>query len=133
MLIRPKIPKLNHPSIFVSAGLLLSHNSFATPTTASTSNKVPGISCAQWTLPVAATADNVIFDVPRVDNNIDAANYAWYQDTWSTPNLTERTKSILPVDDTFGINVQLCVPTASTESKAEILQIATHGFGFDKR
>ncbi|RDW65108.1 hypothetical protein BP6252_10759 [Coleophoma cylindrospora] len=91
------------------------------------------MTCATWTLPVAATAENVIFDVPRVDSNIDVPNYVWYQDTWSTPDLAARTRSTLHVDDTFGINVQLCMPTRDTYGKRQILQIATHGFGFDKR
>lgn len=91
------------------------------------------MSCAAWTLPVHATADNVIYDVPRVDSNIDAADYAVYEDTWTTGNITERTQSILHVDDTFGTGVQLCVPTAENGAKKGILQIASHGLGFDKR
>ena len=39
----------------------------------------------------------------------------------------------LVVDNTFGINVQLCVPSVVAGGKGQTLQIATHGFGFDKR
>lgn len=121
------MPSITLSRVLFATYVLFSHSSSAAPIS---DEAFEIISCAKWTLPVAVTADNLIFDVPRVDSNLDAANYAWYQDTWSTPNLTVRTRSVLHVDQTFGINVQLCFP--STDSR-ETLQIATHGLGFDKR
>jgi hypothetical protein len=115
------------------ACLLFGPGALAVPTNRDSPSSTPYMSCAKWTLPVAVSANNLIFDVPRVNSNIDAAHYAWYQDTWTRANLTARTRSILHVEDTFNINVQLCVPTAATGGKKQILQIATHGFGFDKK
>jgi hypothetical protein len=109
--------------------LLLSSASHATPI----SKDDDSISCAQWVLPVHAVADNLIFDTPHVDSSIDVANYVWYSDNWSTPNITVRTRSIFTVDQTWGINVKLCIPAASAGNKSETLQIATHGLGFDGR
>lgn len=126
------MPKSTLLHLIFSAFLLFSESTLASPIHHNSPSSTPGISCAKWVLPVTAAANNLKFDVPRVDNNIDAINYAWDQDTWSHPNITLRTQSILPVSDTFGIGVQLCVPSGG-QGKSDILQIATHGLGFDKR
>ncbi|KAK5952983.1 hypothetical protein OHC33_006104 [Knufia fluminis] len=127
------MPKHTLSQFVLSTFLFFSHQSLANPIRHGKPSSPSYMSCAAWTLPVHATADNVIYDVPRVDSNIDAADYAVYEDTWTTGNITERTQSILHVDDTFGTGVQLCVPTAENGAKKGILEIASHGLGFDKR
>lgn len=127
------MPKLTLLHLLSSTCLFFSQGSLAAPPHHGHPHDTPSMSCAKWILPVPVTADNLIFDVPRVDSNIDAADYSWYEDRWSTPNLTERTRSIFHVDETFGINVKLCVPAAGAGGKGQILQIATHGLGFDQR
>jgi len=90
--------KLSLPRLLFATCLFFDHSSLATPARRDSSNS---ISCDKWTIPVAASADNLIFDAPLVDSNIDAANYAWYQDSWFTPNLTVRTHSVLHVNQTI--------------------------------
>ncbi|KAL2807577.1 hypothetical protein BJX63DRAFT_425282 [Aspergillus granulosus] len=48
-----------------------------------------------------------------------------------SPDITDRIKGVKRVEDTFTINAQLCVPKYS--EKRGILEIATHGFAFDKK
>ncbi|KAK9326637.1 hypothetical protein V1520DRAFT_358791 [Lipomyces starkeyi] len=52
-------------------------------------------------------------------------------DTRLYPNITERLLQEITVSGTYGISAQLCVPPDS--KNRELLQIATHGLGFDKR
>ncbi|KAJ9607901.1 hypothetical protein H2200_007980 [Cladophialophora chaetospira] len=90
----------------------------------------PGASCAKFILPVTATAQNAAVNAPTVNSNIDAINWVWEFSTWSH-NATARITGQPTVSGTYGIGAQLCIPTSGT--KKEILQIATHGLGFDKR
>lgn len=87
--------------------------------------------CVQFEVPLLVTANNSRFDLPRVDNNIDAVDWVWDLTTWSHMSENGRITGVIPVNDTFTISAQLCIP--SQGKKAEILQIATHGVGFDKR
>ncbi|KAK4148416.1 hypothetical protein C8A00DRAFT_39018 [Chaetomidium leptoderma] len=68
---------------------------------------------------------------PRVDSNIDAVEWVTEMTTWSSPNMTERIIGNITIEDTFKISGQLCVPPRGARS--DVLQIATHGVGFDKR
>ncbi|KAF1811896.1 alpha/beta-hydrolase [Eremomyces bilateralis CBS 781.70] len=88
--------------------------------------------CKQLDIPVTATSESAIYDVPRVDNDIEAAAWAIYSDTWSTPDGVERIIKNTTTSGTFNIHAQLCVPKTSGEKK-DILQIATHGAHYDGR
>ncbi|KAL4928126.1 alpha/beta fold hydrolase [Aspergillus undulatus] len=89
--------------------------------------------CVDLNLSLAVNANNSIYDIVRVDNTIDAVDYVFDLDRWTAPNITDRITGVRPVHETFSISAQLCVPQHSNNGKADILQIATHGFGFDKR
>ena len=52
-------------------------------------------------------------------------------DTWSSPTPGQRLLRNITVSDTFDISVQLCVPPNGMKNIH--LQIASHGFAFDKR
>ncbi|KAL4865567.1 hypothetical protein BDV12DRAFT_210984 [Aspergillus spectabilis] len=78
---------------------------------------------------IPVTVQTSIFDIPRVDNNIDAVDFIWDLQRWTAPNVTDRVTGVETMQDTFTINAQLCVPK---NLKGSILHIATHGFGFDK-
>jgi hypothetical protein len=87
--------------------------------------------CVQLEVPIHVKATNFIYQTLRVDDNIDAAEWTVDLDTWSSPNATARIIGELPVEDDFVISAQLCVADAGGH-KAHILQIASHGVGFDK-
>jgi hypothetical protein len=96
----------------------------ATPTTNSRS-------CVQLEVPVSVDTTAIKWLQPRVDSNVDAVEWVTDMTTWTSPNITERMIGTIIVKDTFKINGQLCVP--SKGAKSDILQLATHGVGFDKR
>jgi hypothetical protein len=87
--------------------------------------------CVQLQVPVHVVANNSKYDMPRVDSTIDYIDWVWETERWSTRSGAERVVSTIPVDEILTINAQLCVPAGG--SKAEILQVATHGVGFDGR
>ncbi|KIW48442.1 uncharacterized protein PV06_01024 [Exophiala oligosperma] len=115
-----------------SACLLFSNAVHARPN-APSSKYPPGSSCAQFTVPVAVSSEIYYMDTsPRVDNNIECGDYVVDADTWTSPNVTERVTSVGQLNETFSINAQLCVP-AKNAGKENILQVVTHGVGFDMR
>jgi pimeloyl-ACP methyl ester carboxylesterase len=79
-------------------------------------------------LPVEVTAQSAIYDVMRVDNNIEAMAFAVSRDTWSHEFQVLKNQTI---SGTYDISVQLCVPPEG--SKKDHLQVVTHGYAFDKR
>lgn len=88
--------------------------------------------CVQLEVPVPVIATNRHYSMPRVDSNIDAIDWTVNVTTWSEPSAEDRSMRLLPINSTFKISAQLCVPL-QRGAKANILQIATPGLGFDKR
>lgn len=84
--------------------------------------------CVQLEVPVPVVAINQNYSMPRVDSNIDAIDWTVNFTTWST---TPHIFNSVNINNTFTISAQLCVPSQKGP-KADILQIATHGLGFDK-
>lgn len=82
-------------------------------------------------LPVPITVHQHLYDVPRIESNIDAASYELAIDTWSSPSYVERIIGNITNSKTYNIYAQLCVPPNGT--KKNLLQVATHGGGFDHR
>ena len=109
-------------------GLTLAPAAAGSPARSATISK----QCVQLQVPVPVVATNYLYAVPRVDSNIDAVNWTVNVTTWSAPNATERIRGRKLVDDMFSISAQLCVPLQKGP-RANILQIATQGLGFDKR
>ncbi|GAD98592.1 hypothetical protein CHGG_09132 [Paecilomyces variotii No. 5] len=109
-------------SRYTSLGLLFLLSTQATPIK---TNKY----CVQLNVPVQISAKNTHFDTPRVDKTSDVANWVWDIWTWSHLNKS-RDLGVIPVHDTFNINARLCIPTRG--AKSHILQVATHGSGYDK-
>lgn len=83
-------------------------------------------------VPLPINATNYFYDLPRVDSNIDVVDWIWDVTTWSHGDVSStRVTGVNPVNTTFTISAKLCVPPHG--EKSDILQIATHGIGFDKR
>jgi pimeloyl-ACP methyl ester carboxylesterase len=109
--------------------LLLSHSSSATPI--DSSKRTHGV-CKELDIPVFASSDSAIYDIPRVNNDIDATAWAIYSDTWSTPAGAQRIIRNTTTSGTYNIHALLCVPEFSEKGK-DVLQIATHGVQYDSR
>ncbi|SCN92210.1 unnamed protein product [Fusarium fujikuroi] len=84
--------------------------------------------CVQLQIPVTASANNTRYNSIKVESNIDLVDFVWDTSTWSHAN---RSTEVHPVHGTYSISAQLCIPADG--KKADVLQIATHGLGFDKR
>lgn len=109
-----------------SVALMMFTRSSAAPAPAAPHSK----QCVQLEVPLLITANNSRFDLPRVDNSVDAVDWVWDLTTWSHKGESGRVTGVIPVNDTFTISAQLCVPPQG--AKSDVLQIATHGIGFDK-
>ena len=87
--------------------------------------------CKQFNIPVFATAPSAIYDIPHVDNDIEATAWAIYDATRTTPHNVTNIITNTTTTGTFNIHAQLCIPKSS--NKKDILQIATHGLHYDSR
>jgi pimeloyl-ACP methyl ester carboxylesterase len=115
-------------TILITASWLLFHSILASPVQ---SSQRADRYCKQLDIPVFATAPSAIYDIPRVDNDIEATAWAIYDATWSTPHNVQNIIKNKTTSGTFNIHAQLCVPKSS--EKKDILQIATHGVHYDSR
>lgn len=115
-------------AILIAASWLLFHSISASPV--QSSQRSEGY-CKQLDIPVFATAPSAIYNIPRVDNDIEATAWAIYDATRTTPHSVQNIIKNTTISGTFNIHAQLCVPKSS--GKKDILQIATHGVHYDSR
>ena len=87
--------------------------------------------CLQLEVPVSVAVNNYKILQPKIYSDSGMAEWLWDVTSWSGPNLTERLIGIDPIDEIFNVHAQLCVPPQG--KRAGILQLATHGGGFDSR
>lgn len=87
--------------------------------------------CKQFDIPVFAAAPSAIYNIPRVNNDIEATAWAIYDATRSTPHSAQNIIKNTTTSGIFNIHAQWCVPKSSR--KKDILQIATHGVHYDSR
>lgn len=88
--------------------------------------------CKQLNIPVSATAASAIYNIPQINNDIDAGAWAIGWDTWSRPQNGALVIKNTTTSGTFNIHAQLCAPSVDGEHKST-LQIATHGVHYDGR
>jgi hypothetical protein len=69
--------------IAIAAIALLAKHLNATPVPHHPPHYPSNRPCTEFMLPVEATAHSAIYDVPQVNNNIEAMAYAVQRDTWS--------------------------------------------------
>jgi pimeloyl-ACP methyl ester carboxylesterase len=82
---------------------------------------------------VPVTVDSAIYDIPRVDSDIEAVAWAIYDATRTTIHGVQNIKKNTTTSGTFNIHAQLCVPKSVKNAKNNTLQIATHGVHYDSR
>jgi hypothetical protein len=86
--------------------------------------------CVQLEIPVKLSSFTTTkWNQPRVDSTVDTVDWVDWMTTWTTPS--DKAAGNVTVSGTFKINGQLCVPPKGARS--DVLQLATHGVGFDKR
>lgn len=86
--------------------------------------------CIELELPISVVATNEYYNIRRVDNDIDAVQWAL---DFSVSNQTfGGILAPVAIDKIYNISAELCIPTKKTD-KSDILQIAVHGNAWDKR
>ncbi|KAK3319106.1 hypothetical protein B0H66DRAFT_257139 [Apodospora peruviana] len=100
------------------------------PIAAGAPSDYPTKQCVQLEVTVPVVATNHHFGQPPIDSNITAINWTVNTTTWNYK--LPSNPPIVPIDRTFKVHAQLCVPSTKN-AKSNILQIATQGRGFDKR
>ncbi|KAM0261050.1 hypothetical protein ACHAQJ_002489 [Trichoderma viride] len=101
--------------------------------TANTCLQRPHGYCKQLDIPIPVTVESAVYDIPRVDNDIEAVAWAVYDATRTTDHGVGNIIKNTTTSGTFNIHAQLCVPKSIKNSKNNTLQIATHGVHYDSR
>lgn len=85
--------------------------------------------CKQLNVSISAASNGYVFDIPKVNNDIEATTWALNFDTWSNKPDPEPILKNTSISGTYSIHTQICVP----KSGGDVLQIATHGAYYDGR
>ena len=88
--------------------------------------------CTQFYIPVAITDVKAAkYAIPALDSDIAVTAWAVSAERWSASpfDIAEN----ITISGTFNIHAQYCTPESPVASKADTLQIATHGLVYDKR
>jgi pimeloyl-ACP methyl ester carboxylesterase len=86
--------------------------------------------CTDLTIPITATAENVVWAFPELPNAYAVATFFNDATQWSA-NTSALVKGKKNVTGTFHISAKYCTPLQPSK-KSSTLQILTHGLGFDK-
>lgn len=113
--------------LILSAGVA----THATQTSGGRENRQHG-ACQQFDVPISASAENSIFNLTHIDNDITARSWAIVEDTRTTLRGAGRILENITVSGTYNIHAQLCLPSGDN-AKKDIVQIATHGGHYDSR
>lgn len=111
--------------VLLTVALLVLHRSSAS--TIHTTR--PYGTCKQIDFSVSASAPGALYNLPRVDNDIQATAWVLEQETWSTPFATALIQQNITISGKYNVHAQYCSPTTG----GEILQIASHGLHYDSR
>jgi pimeloyl-ACP methyl ester carboxylesterase len=85
--------------------------------------------CTQLNISISTSSKGYIFDIPKVNNDLDATAWALNADTWSHKPFPEPVLQNTTISGTYNIHAQLCTP----KSGGNVLQIASHGAFYDGR
>lgn len=85
--------------------------------------------CKDFDIPVLVTAQNGIFEFPPLTNNEEAADLGFILGNRNSQPAVP--SGYVNITGTYNINARFCTPIKGGD-KAKIVQILTHGVGFDK-
>ncbi|OQN96481.1 hypothetical protein B0A48_17537 [Cryoendolithus antarcticus] len=118
--------------LIVAVLVLLNRRTSANPLHAHDRSIRPYGTCKSFDIPIFATADSAIYDIPRVNNDVEATAWAIWDATRTNPHGPYSRLQNTTTSETFKIHAQLCVPKARSP-RGDILQLATHGVHYDSR
>ncbi|CAI6339840.1 unnamed protein product [Periconia digitata] len=86
--------------------------------------------CVEFELPISVDTTNEHYNIRRVDNDVDAVQWALDSSIWN--QTFGKIIDHVNITTTYNISAELCVPSEKSD-KSDILQIAVHGNAWDKR
>lgn len=86
--------------------------------------------CQNLTIPISVSARNGLFDVTNPTDNIEATNFALRMARQGHNYTMESLNGYHTVSGDYNISATYCEPDAGP---GQVLQILTHGIGFDRR
>ncbi|KAK1565996.1 uncharacterized protein LY79DRAFT_595156 [Colletotrichum navitas] len=95
-----------------------------------TDNHIYG-NCKEFNIPVATTVDSAVYNLPHVDNDLEAGAWAIYDATRTTLHNDSNVIKHTVTSSTWDIHAQLCFPKHGKSQ--DVLQIVTHGVHYDSR
>ena len=87
--------------------------------------------CVDLTIPVTATAENIVWAFPPLKDAYQVTSF-FNLATQRNGNASALVASKANITKAFAISARYCTPT-KISPKSDIVQILTHGLGFDKR
>lgn len=90
---------------------------------------IPNRKCKDFDIPVTVTAQNGIYAFPPLTSNEEAADLGFAQVLRDAPPTVAT--GYVNITGTYNISARFCTPKNGGD-KAQIVQILTHGVGFDK-
>ncbi|KAK6408903.1 hypothetical protein LTR95_018371, partial [Oleoguttula sp. CCFEE 5521] len=118
--------------LIVAVLVLLNRRTSASPVHAYDRSVRPYGTCKSFDIPIFATADSAVYDIPRVNNDVGATAWAIWDATRTTPHGPDSRLQNTTTSETFKIHAQLCMPRVHSPH-GDILQLATHGVHYDSR
>lgn len=97
-------------------------------------NPVTAKTCHNATVEIPVSSRNGVFDKTSTpQSNFDAAVFALQATTQGVNGTQEALSGYATVSGTYRVSTQYCVPDGGASAGAgDVLQILTHGIGFDK-
>jgi hypothetical protein len=86
--------------------------------------------CREYTLPVDVTSINYIWGLPQLQTNYDAATFNSKLGRWDANVTLNPISGGAQATASYKISGTFCAPSRGGN---EIVLVATHGFGFDRR
>src|SRR5258706_16409310 len=74
----------------------------------------PNGSCKQLNVSITASAPGAVYDIPKVNNDIDATAWAVNADTWSNNPFPEKALQNTTISGTYNIHAQLYTPKVAS-------------------
>ena len=104
-----------------------------TAATSATAAAGGGRTCQTINVPVPITTLNGVFDkLTTPHSNLDAATFTLSALRQGANGTEEAVTGYTTIQKTFNISTQYCMPAGSESSSSPVVQILTHGIGFDK-
>lgn len=89
--------------------------------------------CHDLTFQIPVTARNGVFDnIATPKTNLEATTFGQAASQQGFNGTKEALTGYATISNTYSISATYCMPNSSSTTRGTVLQILTHGIGFDK-